>query len=189
MHDSGSEPSANHNGRGGVDGVEKGELMESQKEFDRGRDGGVTTDPSSEQDSCEAMELCSSSAACSENGNVALAPGVPSIIMSEDGDGRNITLSSLVEGLRDELRNQKTVYEARIQKLEESSAALCLQMERLEQEMEQEKKKQRMLEIKLRNSERAREDAENRNRLLEKEMEDFFSTLGDLALGARTSNI
>lgn len=74
-------------------------------------------------------------------------------------------------------------------RLEESSAALCAQMERLEQEMEQEKKKQRMLEIKLRNSERAREDAENRNRLLEKEMEDFFSTLGDLALGARTSDI
>lgn len=62
-------------------------------------------------------------------------------------------------------------------------------MEHLGQEMEQEKKKQRMLEIKLRNSERAREDAENRNRLLEKEMEDFFSTLGDLALGARTSDI
>lgn len=74
-------------------------------------------------------------------------------------------------------------------RLEESSAALCAQMERLEQEMEQERKKQRMLEIKLRNSERAREDAENRNRLLEKEMEDFFSTLGDLALGSRTSDI
>lgn len=74
-------------------------------------------------------------------------------------------------------------------RLEESSAALCAQMERLEQEMEQERKKQRMLEIKLRNSERAREDAENRNRLLEKEMEDFFATLGDLALGARTSDL
>ena len=74
-------------------------------------------------------------------------------------------------------------------RLEESSAALCAQMERLEQEMEQERKKQRMLEIKLRNSERARHDAENRNRLLEKEMEDIFSTLGDLALGARTSDI
>uniref|UniRef100_A0AAQ5X4Z0 Rho GTPase activating protein 22 n=1 Tax=Amphiprion ocellaris TaxID=80972 RepID=A0AAQ5X4Z0_AMPOC len=158
-------------------------------DIDRGRDGGMTTEPSSEQDSCEAMELCSSSAVCSENGNVAMAAGVPSIIMSEDGDGTNLTLSSLVEGLKEELRKQKTSYEARIQKLEESSAALCAQMERLEQEMEQERKKQRMLEIKLRNSERAREDAENRNRLLEKEMEDFFSTLGDLALGARTSDI
>ncbi|KAL7372134.1 hypothetical protein ABVT39_010804 [Epinephelus coioides] len=187
--DSGSEPSPNQNcGVGGEIG-EKGEWMESQREIDRGRDGGMTTDPSSEQDSCEAMELCSSSAACSENGNMAMAAGVPSIIMSEDGDGTNLTLSCLVEGLKEELRKQKTSYEARIQKLEESSAALCAQMERLEQEMEQERKKQRMLEIKLRNSERAREDAENRNRLLEKEMEDFFSTLGDLALGARTSDI
>ncbi|KAM6898748.1 rho GTPase-activating protein 22 [Lycodopsis pacificus] len=185
--DSGSEPSADQNcGAGGESGG-KGEWMESQREVDRGRDGGATTDPSSEQDSCEAMELCSSSAACSENGNAAAA-GVPSIVTSEDGDG-TVTLSSLVEGLKDELRKQKTTYETRIQKLEESSAALCAQMERLEQEMEQERKKQRMLEIKLRNSERAREDAENRNRLLEKEMEDFFSTLGDLALGARTSDI
>ncbi|XP_054455098.1 rho GTPase-activating protein 22 isoform X2 [Anoplopoma fimbria] len=186
VQDSGSEPSPNC-GAGGESGG-TGEWMESQREMDRGRDEGATTDPSSEQDSCEAMELCSSSVACSENGNVAMAAGVPSIITSEDGDG-TMTLSSLVEGLQDELRMQKTTYEARIQKLEESSAALCAQMERLEQEMEQERKKQRMLEIKLRNSERAREDAENRNRLLEKEMEDFFSTLGDLALGARTSDI
>ncbi|XP_029384074.1 rho GTPase-activating protein 22 isoform X1 [Echeneis naucrates] len=187
--DSGSEPSANQNCGVGSESGEKGEWMESQRESERGRDGGMMTDPSSEQDSCEAMELCSSSAACSENGNVAVAAGMPSIIMSEDGDGVNLTLSSLVEGLKDELRKQKTAYETRIQKLEESSAALCAQMERLEQEMEQERKKHRMLEIKLRNSERAREDAENRNRLLEKEMEDFFSTLGDLALGARTSDI
>ncbi|XP_034564679.1 rho GTPase-activating protein 22-like [Notolabrus celidotus] len=187
--DSASDPSANQNCGVVSDSGEKGEWIESQQEIDNGRDGGMTTEPSSEQDSCEAMELCSSSAACSENGNTAVAAGVPSIIMSEDGDGTNLTLSSLVEGLKDELRKQKTTYETRIQKLEESSAALCAQMERLEQEMEQEKKKQRMLEIKLRNSERAREDAENRNRLLEKEMEDFFSTLGDLALGARTSDI
>ncbi|XP_058478008.1 rho GTPase-activating protein 22 isoform X1 [Solea solea] len=186
--DSGSEPSANC-GVGDGSG-EKGEwIVETQRDSDRGRDGGMMTDPSSEQDSCEAMELCSSSAACSENGNMATAAGVPSIIMTEDGDGVNVTISSLVEGLKDELTKQQTVYEARIQKLEESSASLCAQMERLEQEMEQERKKQRMLEIKLRNSERAREDAENRNRLLEKEMEDFFSTLGDLALGARTSDI
>ncbi|KAM9837059.1 LOW QUALITY PROTEIN: rho GTPase-activating protein 22 [Aulostomus maculatus] len=185
--DSGSSEPANHNCGGGSEGGDKGEWMESVRETDRGRDGGMTTDPSSEQDSCEAMELCSSSAPCSENGN--MAAGAQSAVMSEDGDGTPVPLSSLVEGLKDELRKQKTAYEARIQKLEDSSAALCSQVERLEQEMEQERKRQRLLEIKLRNSERAREDAENRNRLLEKEMEDFFSTLGDLALGARTSDI
>ncbi len=61
------------------------------------------------------------------------------------------------------------------------------QMERLEEGLDQEKKKYRMLEIKLRNSERGREDAETRNRLLQNEMEEFFSTLGDLTLGTRTS--
>ncbi|XP_037318930.2 rho GTPase-activating protein 22 isoform X3 [Pungitius pungitius] len=180
--DSGGEPSADHRCGQGGDGGGRAEWMESQRETD----GGAATDPSPARDSCEAMELCGSSAACSENGSAA--PGVPSIITSEDGDGA-MTLSGLVEGLKDELRKQKTTYEIRNQKLEESSAALCAQMERLEQEMEQERKKQRMLEIKLRNSERAREDAENRNRLLEKEMEDFFFTLGDLALGTRTSDI
>lgn len=63
------------------------------------------------------------------------------------------------------------------------------QMERLEEEFDQEKKRYRMLEIKFRNSERAREDAETRNRLLQNEMEEFFSTLGDLTLGTRTSKI
>lgn len=114
--DSGSEPLANQNGGVGGESGEKGEWVESQREIDRGRDGGITTDPSSEQDSCEAMELCSSSAACSENGNMATAAGVPSIIMSEDGDRANLTLSSLVEGLKDELRKQKTAYETRILK-------------------------------------------------------------------------
>ncbi|KAG1930005.1 rho GTPase-activating protein [Pimephales promelas] len=110
-------------------------------------------------------------------------------VVDEDAEETSSSLVSVVAELKEELRKQKQTYESRIKKLEDSSAALCAQMERLEQEMEQERKRKRMLEIKLRNSERAREDAENRNRLLEKEMEDFFSTLGDLALGSRTSDI
>ncbi|XP_061519881.1 LOW QUALITY PROTEIN: rho GTPase-activating protein 22 [Phycodurus eques] len=179
--DSGSgDPSAHHNSGAVREGGDKGEWTESQREPEMGCDGGTTTEPSAEQDSCEAY---------GENGNASMVAGVPSIIMSEDGDGTNVALSSLVEDLKNELRKQKAAYEARIQKLEDSSAVLCAHMERLEQEMEQEKKRQRMLEIKLRNSERAREDAENRNKLLEKEMEDFFSTLGDLTMSTRTSDI
>ncbi|XP_052426901.1 rho GTPase-activating protein 22 [Carassius gibelio] len=112
-------------------------------------------------------------------------------VVEEDGDAEESpsSLLSVVTELKEELRKQKQTYESRIEKLQESSSALCAQMERLEQEMEQERKRKGMLEIKLRNSERAREDAESRNRLLEKEMEEFFSTLGDLALGSRTSDI
>ncbi|XP_016296280.1 rho GTPase-activating protein 22-like [Sinocyclocheilus anshuiensis] len=135
----------------------------------------------------DAEEKRASGLFCGDNGSVA-----PVIrVVDEDGDADESpsSLVSVVAELKEELRKQKQTYESRIKKLEESSSALCAQMERLEQEMEQERKRKRMLEIKLRNSERAREDAENRNRLLEKEMEDFFSTLGDLALGSRTSDI
>lgn len=68
--------------------------------------------------------------------------------------------------------------------IEEGSAELRGQLSRLEEELDQERKKHSMLEIKLRNSERAREDAERRNQLLQKEMEDFFSTLGSLTVGS-----
>uniref|UniRef100_A0AAY4D7N2 Rho GTPase activating protein 22 n=1 Tax=Denticeps clupeoides TaxID=299321 RepID=A0AAY4D7N2_9TELE len=135
--------------------------------------------PSEQEDGTVAMEICVSSTGCSDNGNAASI----SIATPEDSDDNSRSLANLVAELKEELRRQKIVYESRIKKLEESSVVLCAQMERMEHEMEQERKKQRMLEIKLRNSERARQDAENRNRLLEKEMEDFFSTLGDLALG------
>ncbi|XP_024242324.1 rho GTPase-activating protein 22 isoform X1 [Oncorhynchus tshawytscha] len=193
--DSGSEPSGLNCGNGkGLEECQWQELALPQGPGQGQRGGRVEErvgDRVSEQelDSSEAMELCVSSAGCSDNGNTIANMVVPSIVTPEDLDGGSKALTSLVEGLKDELRKQKVADETRIKRLEESSAALCAQMERLEQEMEQERKKQRMLEIKLRNSERARHDAENRNRLLEKEMEDFFSTLGDLALGARTSDI
>ncbi|XP_072523045.1 rho GTPase-activating protein 22 [Salminus brasiliensis] len=150
------------------------------------RDADQTADDVNEQeDASIAVEDSVSSSCCSDNSNT-----VPVItVMDEDAEESPLALAGVVSALREELSKQKLAYESRIKRLEDSSAALCAQMERLEHEMEQERKKKRMLEIKLRNSERAREDAENRNRLLEKEMEDFFSTLGDLALGARTSNI
>ncbi|KAJ8418165.1 hypothetical protein AAFF_G00138740 [Aldrovandia affinis] len=125
--------------------------------------------------SSEALELCVSSAGCSQSDGSA--------------DGCTRALTDLVTELRDELRAQRAAYEARMRKLEASSTALGAHVERLEEELDQERKKHRMLEIKLRNSERAREDGEKRNRLLQKEMEEFFSTLGDLTMGTRTSKM
>uniref|UniRef100_A0A667YWJ2 Rho GTPase activating protein 22 n=1 Tax=Myripristis murdjan TaxID=586833 RepID=A0A667YWJ2_9TELE len=68
-------------------------------------------------------------------------------------------------------------------RLEESCSKYQSRVSRLEEELDQEKKKFQMLEIRLRNSERAHQDAENRNVLLQKEMEEFFKTLGDLTTG------
>ncbi|KAI2555739.1 Rho GTPase activating protein 22 [Homo sapiens] len=98
---------------------------------------------------------------------------------------RSEALQGLVTELRAELCRQRTEYERSVKRIEEGSADLRKRMSRLEEELDQEKKKYIMLEIKLRNSERAREDAERRNQLLQREMEEFFSTLGSLTVGAK----
>ncbi|NXC14468.1 RHG22 protein, partial [Corythaeola cristata] len=98
-------------------------------------------------------------------------------------------LQSLVVELKTELSKQRTEYETSIKRIEETSADLRKQVVRLEEELDQERKKYTMLEIKLRNSERAREDAEKRNQLLQKEMEEFFSTLGCLTVGSRSAKV
>ncbi|XP_072293192.1 rho GTPase-activating protein 22 [Eucyclogobius newberryi] len=103
---------------------------------------------------------------------------------SEKQEGCNEAVSEL----KQELKNQRKNYETRIRKLEESCSKYQTQVSRLEEELDQEKKKLHMLEIRLRNSERAHQDAEKRNILLQEEMEDFFKTLGDLTTGtARTT--
>ncbi|XP_052468827.1 rho GTPase-activating protein 22 isoform X3 [Carassius gibelio] len=144
---------------------------------------GQSGDRSSEvTKSSEVLEMCVSSAGCSENGS-----GEDAVNVTGDTDISKATLNGLVTELKDELKKQKVNYESQIRRLEESSVTMRNQLERLEEELDQEKKKYCMLEIKLRNSERAREDAETRNHLLQNEMEEFFSTLGDLTLGTRTS--
>ncbi|XP_051693479.1 rho GTPase-activating protein 22 isoform X3 [Oryctolagus cuniculus] len=103
-------------------------------------------------------------------------PGSP----SQAHGRRGRALQDLVSELRAELCRQRTEYESSLHRIEEGSADLRRQLARLEEELAQEKQRRSMLEIKLRNSERAREDAERRNRLLQREMEEFFSTLGSL---------
>ncbi|KFQ18458.1 Rho GTPase-activating protein 22, partial [Merops nubicus] len=130
------------------------------------------------ENSIDRFEACSSSS--SEQSNAAAA--------SRDSVKCSRALQSLVVELKTELSKQRTEYETSIKRIEETSADLRKQVVRLEEELDQERKKYTMLEIKLRNSERAREDAENRNHLLQKEMEDFFSTLGCLT-GSRSTKV
>eukprot|EP00073_Rattus_norvegicus_P030988 XP_006252811.1 PREDICTED: rho GTPase-activating protein 22 isoform X4 [Rattus norvegicus] len=94
-------------------------------------------------------------------------------------------LQGQVAELRAELCHQRIEYQRSLKSIEEGNSDLRKQMCRLEEELDQEKKKYAMLEIKLRNSERAREDAERRNQLLQREMEEFFATLGSLTAGTK----
>ncbi|XP_032857686.2 rho GTPase-activating protein 22 isoform X2 [Tyto alba] len=132
------------------------------------------------ENSIDRFEACSSSSS-SEHSNPAAA--------SRDSVKCSRALQSLVVELKTELSKQRTEYETSIKRIEETSADLRKQVARLEEELDQERKKYTMLEIKLRNSERAREDAEKRNHLLQKEMEEFFSTLGCLTVGSRSAKV
>uniref|UniRef100_A0A3B4VN11 Rho GTPase activating protein 22 n=1 Tax=Seriola dumerili TaxID=41447 RepID=A0A3B4VN11_SERDU len=102
----------------------------------------------------------------------------------DDLTGTNEGLTNMLTELKLELKKQRTSYESCIQ----SCSKYQSQVNHLEEDLDQEKKKFQMLEIRLRNSERAHQDAENRNILLQQEMEEFFKTLGDLTTGAARTN-
>ncbi|XP_063334406.1 rho GTPase-activating protein 24 isoform X2 [Pelmatolapia mariae] len=97
-----------------------------------------------------------------------------------NGPGNHSALHSLVASLKQEMHKQKAEYEARIKSLEQRNLELETEMVNLHEELDQERKKYTMAEIKLRNAERAKDDAERRNQMLQKEMEQFFSTFSDL---------
>uniref|UniRef100_A0A9J8D9N9 Rho GTPase-activating protein 24 n=1 Tax=Cyprinus carpio carpio TaxID=630221 RepID=A0A9J8D9N9_CYPCA len=99
-----------------------------------------------------------------------------------NGPNSHSALHSLVASLKQEMLKQKSEYEARIKSLELRNLELETVMANLHEELDQEKKKYTMVEIKLRNAERAKDDAEKRNEMLQKEMEQFFSTFGDLTV-------
>ncbi|XP_053243864.1 rho GTPase-activating protein 22 isoform X1 [Podarcis raffonei] len=99
---------------------------------------------------------------------------------SKDSAHCSGALQSLVAELKAELSKQRIAYDYSIKRIEEANTELRKRVARLEEELDQEKKKYTMLAIKLRNSERARNDADKRNHLLQEEMEAFFKTLGDL---------
>ncbi|XP_056587882.1 rho GTPase-activating protein 24 isoform X1 [Triplophysa dalaica] len=102
-----------------------------------------------------------------------------------NGPTNHSALHSLVASLKQEMFKQKNEYEARIKSLEQRNLELETVMANLHEELDQEKKKYTMVEIKLRNAERAKDDAEKRNDMLQKEMEQFFSTFGDLTADPR----
>ncbi|XP_036443616.1 rho GTPase-activating protein 24 isoform X4 [Colossoma macropomum] len=102
-----------------------------------------------------------------------------------NGANSHSALHSLVGSLKQEMLKQKSEYEARIKSLEHRNLELEAEMVTLRDELEQERKKFTMVEIKLRNAERAKDDAEKRNEMLQKEMEQFFSTFGDLTTDPR----
>ncbi|KAJ7316433.1 hypothetical protein JRQ81_002595 [Phrynocephalus forsythii] len=83
--------------------------------------------------------------------------------------------------LKQQMAHQKAEYEAKISSLEQENNVLQLEIKNLHSKLGWQRKWYRLVEIKMHNAERAYEDAERRNEALQKEMEEFFNTFGELS--------
>ncbi|KAJ7421983.1 rho GTPase-activating protein 24-like protein [Willisornis vidua] len=64
--------------------------------------------------------------------------------------------------------------------LEQQHRALQLEIQGMHWRLGQQREWHRLVERRMRNAERAKEDAERRNETLQKEMEEFFETFGEI---------
>ncbi|XP_059398895.1 rho GTPase-activating protein 24-like isoform X1 [Carassius carassius] len=99
-------------------------------------------------------------------------------------------MQCLVAGLRQQMTKQKAEYDAKINRLEQRNKVLQGEVAGLRSSLEQHRRWVSVAEIKMRNVERARADADRRNATLQQEMEQFFETFGELKAEAqKTSRI
>ncbi|KAM6380178.1 rho GTPase-activating protein 24-like [Pluvialis apricaria] len=85
-----------------------------------------------------------------------------------------------LEKLQLVMARQKAEYEAKIASLEQRNRALQSEIKDMQSKLGQQRKWYSLVEMKMRNAERAKEDAERRNEMLQKEMEEFFETFGEI---------
>ncbi|KAK2872889.1 hypothetical protein Q8A67_022786 [Cirrhinus molitorella] len=97
-------------------------------------------------------------------------------------------MQCLVAGLRQQMTRQKAEYEAKINRLEQRNKVLQGEVTGLRSTLEQQRRWVSVAEIKMRNVERARADADRRNTTLQQEMEQFFETFGKLNAEARKTS-
>ncbi|KAM4544891.1 rho GTPase-activating protein 24-like [Odontesthes bonariensis] len=126
--------------------------------------------------SCSALSDSSLSTGSSE---VFLPSGPPDLqeqeLQIELGDTR-----SLMAKLRQQMAQQKAEYQTRIQRLERCNDLLERQVAVLRLSLEQQRRSESVAEIKIRNMERAKADADRRNTSLQREMESFFQMYGEI---------
>ncbi|XP_037402063.1 rho GTPase-activating protein 24 isoform X2 [Pygocentrus nattereri] len=101
------------------------------------------------------------------------------------GPAASQVMQSLLAGLRNQMARQKAEYETKINRLEQRNEVLQGQVVELRASLEQQRRWVSAAEIKMRNVERARVDADRRNAALQREMEQFFHTFGELNSEAR----
>ncbi|XP_006263601.3 rho GTPase-activating protein 24 [Alligator mississippiensis] len=99
---------------------------------------------------------------------------------ADDFPANSSSLQHHFAKLKKQMSRQKADYESKITSLEQRNKELQLEIKDLLSKLRQQRKWYSLVEIKMRNAERAREDAEKRNEMLQREMEEFFDTFGEL---------
>ncbi|XP_068891720.1 rho GTPase-activating protein 25 isoform X2 [Aphelocoma coerulescens] len=94
-------------------------------------------------------------------------------------------LQSMILKLEKDMEAQRNEYEGQIKSLQNENYEVWAKVVRLNQDIEQEKKKSGELELKLRNAERSREDLEKKTKVLEEEIKNL--TKSTSKTGAKTN--
>ncbi|KAK1882822.1 Rho GTPase-activating protein 24 [Dissostichus eleginoides] len=150
--------------------------------LDESSDAGEAVSPEASPKTPERLpstsgSLLSESPLSTGSSEVFLPSGPPD---HQEPDSQPGDVHSLLAELRDQMNQQKAEYQARMQRLERCNDVLERQVAILRVGLEQQKRSRSVAEIKIRNMDRAKVDADQRNKTLQKEMHVFFQMYGDV---------
>ncbi|XP_041079851.1 rho GTPase-activating protein 24-like [Polyodon spathula] len=139
-----------------------------------------------------SLSLRPSSALIDNLGAGVVSSGSSEVFLATQDNnlGNSPATLCLLADLKQQMARQKAEYEAKIKSVEQRNEELELEVKNLHLNLEQQRKWYSIVEIKMRNAEREKADAEKRNAMLQREMEEFFDTFGDLTSeGKKTERI
>ncbi|KAG9346801.1 hypothetical protein JZ751_007138 [Albula glossodonta] len=140
------------------------------------------TDPEERRVNSPASSALTDAPLSSGSSEVFLPSAPPDTHVSHPSSN---AMHCLLAGLRQQMARQKLEYESRIKSLEQQNESLQMELSGLRANLDQQRRWYSVVEIKMRNAERARADADRRNAALQREMEQFFDTFGELNSEAR----
>ncbi|KAJ0003088.1 hypothetical protein NQD34_008237 [Periophthalmus magnuspinnatus] len=128
--------------------------------------------PEQEAEACS--QPCHAEPWASEEARLRIPPPVPV------ADPSASALRSLLTSLQQQITRQRDEYEERITSLEQRNEELQMEVIRLKTSLAQQRHWYQMVQTKIVECEKARAGAEQRNAALQREMETFFDTFGEL---------
>ncbi|KAL4631325.1 rho GTPase-activating protein 24-like [Arapaima gigas] len=145
----------------------------------------IRTDPEEPRVGSPASLVIIDAPLSSSSSEVFLPPGNTDTQTTMLSPQSPSSMRCFLVGLQQQIARQKEEYEAQIKSLEQRNEALQGEVAALRANLEQQRRWYGVAEMKLRDAERARADADRRNALLQQEMEQFFDTFGELNNEAR----